>query len=73
MNATGMGIMMAAIHPNRVPAHCTPKLTIIWRENNGKTQPTADRRIVFAAMVDAALLSLARCHGGQEGVTYKVG
>jgi hypothetical protein len=48
--------MMTAMHPSIVPAHCTPKFCIICLENSGKAHPMADRRIVLAAMVDAALL-----------------
>jgi hypothetical protein len=50
-----MGIIATAIHPNIVPAHCIPRFSIICLEKSGNAQPIAERKIVFAAMVDAAL------------------
>ena len=47
--------MMAARHPSKVPAHCTPRLTNICFAKSGKHAPTADRRIVLAAKTEAAL------------------
>lgn len=47
--------MIAARHPRRVPAHCTPRLTNICFEKRGKAAPTADRMMVFAAKTEAAL------------------
>lgn len=44
-----------AIHPSIVPAHWTPRFSIICREKSGNEQPIADRKMVFAAIVDAAL------------------
>lgn len=58
INASGIGTMRAARHPRSVPAHCTPRLTNICRENRGKAAPTADRMIVFAAKTEAALVDL---------------
>jgi hypothetical protein len=50
-----MGIMTAARHPSRVPAHWTPIFLNICFENKGKPAATAERRMMFAATVDAAL------------------
>lgn len=55
INPAGMGIIMAARQPSKVPAHWIPKLLNICRANKGKPAPIADRRIVFAANNDAAL------------------
>lgn len=59
MNAIGIGTITAAMQPSIVPAHCTPRFSIICRENKGNAHPTAERRMVLAAIVEAALLQLA--------------
>jgi hypothetical protein len=67
INARGIGTIIRARHPRRVPAHCTPKLLNICLENKGKAAPTADLMIVFAAKTDAALESMsAQSSAGAE-------
>jgi hypothetical protein len=41
--------------PRSVPAHCTPRFSNIWVENNGKPAAKADRSMMLAATVEAAL------------------
>lgn len=66
--------MTTAIHPSIVPAHCTPRFSIICREKSGNEQPIADRNIVFAAIVDAALpIGLVTRFHGRYTVTYNEG
>ena len=75
MNRTGIGIITTAIHPSIVPAHWTPRFSIICREKRGNAQPIADRRMVFAAIVDAALsIGLVTWfHRREDKVTYNEG
>jgi hypothetical protein len=47
--------MAMAKQPRSVPAHCTPRFLNIWVENNGNPAATADRSIILAATVEAAL------------------
>lgn len=56
MNARGIGTIIAARQPRRVPAHCTPRFRNICLEKRGNAAPTVDRMIVFAAKTDAALI-----------------
>lgn len=51
----GIGIITVARQARRVPAHCTPRLSNIWVENKGKLAATAERSIILAATVEAAL------------------
>ena len=47
--------MIADRHPSSVPAHCTPRFANICFEKSGKPAATLDRRMIFAATVEAAL------------------
>jgi len=53
-----MGTRIAAIHPSKVPAHWTPRFSNICVAKRGKTAPTQDRIMVFAAKAEAALYIL---------------
>lgn len=55
MNPIGIGTRRTARQPSSVPAHWTPRFCIICFENSGNEQPIADRRMVLAAIVEAAL------------------
>ena len=55
LSPTGIGIAIAAIHARSVPAHCTPRFANICRENRGNPAATAERSMIFAATVEAAL------------------
>ena len=50
-----MGIITADRHPSSVPAHCTPRFANICFEKSGNPAATLDRRMMFAATVEAAL------------------
>ena len=56
LNTKGIGIMIAARQARRVPAHCTPRFSNIWVENKGKPAATAERSMMLAATVEAALV-----------------
>jgi hypothetical protein len=55
INPAGIGIIMAARQPSKVPAHWMPRLLNICLAKRGNTEPIAERRMVFAAKTDAAL------------------
>ena len=48
--------MTAARQARSVPAHCTPSFSNICSENRGKPAATAERSIMLAATVEAALV-----------------
>lgn len=48
--------MSAAKQARSVPAHCTPRFSNICVENKGKAAATAERSIMLAATVEAALI-----------------
>jgi hypothetical protein len=50
--------MTAARQASSVPAHCTPRFSNIWVENRGKPAATAERSMMLAATVDAALVQV---------------
>lgn len=58
LKTTGIGIMTAARQARSVPAHCTPRLSNICVENKGKPAATAERSMMFAATVEAALVQV---------------
>ena len=58
MKIIGIGIMATAKQPRSVPAHCTPRFSNIWAENNGKPAATAERSMMLAATVEAALYQM---------------
>ena len=59
LSPTGIGIIIAATHARSVPAHYTPRFANICREKRGNPAATAERSIIFAATVDAALSKMS--------------
>lgn len=55
-NARGMGIITVAIQASNDPAQCTPRFANICVENSGKLAATAERNMMLAATVEAALM-----------------
>ena len=53
---TGMGTRTTATQASKVPAQLTFKALNMYVANRGKTAPAMERRKVFAAMAEAALL-----------------
>ena len=58
-NTTGIGTRISATQPRSVPAHSTPRASNMYVENRGKRAPAMERRKVFAAMAEAALMGHA--------------
>jgi hypothetical protein len=56
INANGIGTIMRARQPKRVPAHWTPRFWNICFVKRGNAAATEDRMIVLAAKTDAALI-----------------
>jgi hypothetical protein len=56
LKTMGIGIMTAARQASSVPAHCTPRFSNISVENKGNPAATAERSIMLAATVEAALV-----------------
>jgi hypothetical protein len=54
-NVRGIGITIAAKHSRKDAAHCIPRFSNICFEKSGKPAATVERRIMFAATVEAAL------------------
>ena len=50
--------MATARQPRSVPAHLVPKFSNICVENSGNAAATLERRMMFAATVEAALESV---------------
>ena len=57
-NTKGIGIIIVAKQPSKVPAPCTPILSNICLEKSGNPATTDERSIILIATVDAALFQL---------------
>ncbi len=58
-NTTGIGIINVARHARSVPAHFGVKFSNICVVKSGKPEAIADRSMMFAATVEAALCSVS--------------